>query len=384
MAPKRHVTYSSRPNHAARSAHARGDKMFRTYDTSAIQPKKSKAPLVAFIVILLVIVLAVGFFVFNKLTAQETNPNLITSEQTATITVNDGDGAYAIANTLYDAGLINSKDEFVSRVTALEADTKLKPGTYTISGGLSVDEIISTIKAGPGMTGNTLTIPEGYKLSDIAQAVETATDGRISASEFSEAAADASVYASEYSFLADAGTNSLEGFLFPKTYVVEDEATAQDLIRLMLSQYQQEIASLDFSYPSSQGLSNYDALILASIVEKESTTNTRSTVASVFYNRLTTDGAPTYGLLQSDATTAYEVGHDPTAEEVHSDSAYSTYTNKGLPPTPICSPSLESLQAVCNPDSTNYYYFYFAEDADGVMQYYFSETYEDHQEAINQ
>ena len=384
MASKRQVTYSSRPNHAARSAHARGDKMFRTYDTSAIQPKQSKAPIIAFVVILLVIVAAVGIFAFTKLTAQEANPNLISSEQTATITVNEGEGAIAIAQTLYNAGLINNEDEFVSRVSALEADTKLKPGTYTIAGGLSVDEIISIIKAGPGMTGNTLTIPEGYRLSEIAQAVETATDGRISASEFSEAASDASVYASEYSFLADAGTNSLEGFLFPKTYVVEDEVTAQDLIRLMLSQYQQEIASLDFSYPSSEGLSTYDALILASIVEKESTSSTRATIASVFYNRLTTDGAPTYGLLQSDATTAYEVGHDPTAEEVHSDSAYSTYTNKGLPPTPICSPSLESLQAVCNPESTNYYYFYFAEDANGDLQYYFSETYEEHQDAINQ
>ena len=82
----------------------------------------------------------------------------------------------------------------------------------------------------------------------------------------------------------------------------------------------------------------------------------------MFYNRLTTQGEPSNGLLQSDATTAYVVGHDPTPEEVHADSPYSTYTNPGLPPTPICSPSIECLQAVCAPNKDalgKYYFFYF-------------------------
>lgn len=86
--------------------------------------------------------------------------------------------------------------------------------------------------------------------------------------------------------------------------------------------------------------------------------------------------------LNSDATTAYEVGHDPSAEEVHSNTPYSTYTNFGLPPTPICSPGMEALRAVCNPEETKYLYFYFAKDSSGELKYYFSETYEQHQEAI--
>ena len=100
-------------------------------------------------------------------------------------------------------------------------------------------------------------------------------------------------------------------------------------------------------------------------------------MASVFYNRLTTQGEPSNGLLQSDATTAYVVGHDPTPEEVHADSPYSTYTNPGLPPTPICSPSIECLQAVCAPNKDalgKYYFFYFEGD-----NYQFSETYDEHQ-----
>ena len=186
------------------------------------------------------------------------------------------------------------------------------------------------------------------------------------------------MYAASYSFLADAGTNSLEGFLFPKTYAVADDATADSLVRMMLDQFQKETAGLDWSYPQSQGLSIYDAVNLASIVEKESSGDEqiRAQVAAVFYNRLETTGEPSYGFLQSDATTAYEVGHDPTPEEVHAETPYSTYTNKGLPPTPICSPSLDCLKAVCAPDQESlgkYFFFYFEGDS-----YYFTETYEDH------
>ena len=379
MASKRRVTYSTRPNHAARSAHARGDKMFRTYETSAIRPKKNHTPVIVFVVILLAIVVAAGIFAGSKFFGgSETNTNLLASGETATVVVQEGEGATSVSNTLFEARLIPNAKEFVSRVQALEAEAQLKPGTYTIEAGTSIDSIISILKQGPGMVGNTMTIPEGYRISSIAAAVEKATEGRVSASEFEAAASDASVYASSYSFLSEVGTKSLEGFLFPKTYVIADDATADSIIRMMLSQYQTEIASLDFSYAENQGLSHYEALILASIVEKESTAETFARVASVFYNRLETTGAPTYGYLQSDATTAYEVGHDPSADEVHANTPYSTYSNQGLPPTPICSPSLAALQAVCNPESTNYFYFYFAPDENGKMQYYFSETYEEH------
>ena len=76
------------------------------------------------------------------------------------------------------------------------------------------------------------------------------------------------------------------------------------------------------------------------------------------------------------------MGHDPTADEVHADTPYSTYSNPGLPPTPICSPSLECLKAVCEPDQTNYLFFYFKPNASGGMDYFFSETYDEHQRAI--
>ena len=176
----------------------------------------------------------------------------------------------------------------------------------------------------------------------------------------------------------------MEGFLFPKTYAVTEDMDAEAIVRMMLDQFGTETASIfgDFanSYPAGQGLTLYQAVNLASIVAKESTGDqeVRDHVAGVFYNRLASDRP----YLESDATTAYEVGREPTAEEVHAETPYSTYANAGLPPTPICSPGLESLTAVCEPTQTEDMFFYFYPDADGNMQAAFSKTYEEHQQAI--
>ncbi|WP_456035406.1 endolytic transglycosylase MltG [Senegalimassilia anaerobia] len=383
MSPRRQVTYSRRPNHAARSAHARGDRLFRTYDTSYIQPKRSNVPHYVFLAVLALLGIGILWFVGSSV-ASCVSPKveLLAEGQQATITVNEGASANTVGSALVDAKLVGSSKEFTERVKDLDVGSDLKPGTYTFAGGATVDDIISALCNGP-VSDAVLTIPEGYRLTEIASAVESATSGRISADSFKQAASDASVYAGDYGFLKSAGTNSLEGFLFPKTYDVAADATADSLIRAMLTQFQTETAGLDWSYPESQGLSVHDTVNLASIVEKESSGDetVRAQVAAVFYNRLTTKGEPSNGYLQSDATTAYEVGHDPSADEVHANSPYSTYTNAGLPPTPICSPSLECLQAVCSPNKDalgKYYFFYFQND-----KYTFSETYDEHQAAFS-
>ncbi len=381
---KRQITYSQRPNHAARSAHARGDKMFRTYDTSYIRPKRSKVPAVIALVVALVVIAVAIFGIATALRGCSPEPTLAEG-QTVQIQVAEGSGASAIGGQLQEAGVVGSTQGFVDRVGEMNAASQLKPGTYEFTGGMSLDEVVNLLVSGPNVVPDGLTIPEGYTLAQIASAVEQKTEGRISAADFSAAASDASVYAGDYDFLSEVGTASLEGFLFPKTYEVADDATADSLIRQMLDQYKAEISTLDLSYPQSEGLSSYDMLKLASIVEKESSADAdiRAQVASVFYNRLATDGEPTYGMLQSDATTAYEVGHNPTAEDVATDGPYNTYTNTGLPPTPICSPSIGSLQAVCSPAETNYFFFYFTPDDSGQMQYYFTETYEEHMQTFS-
>lgn len=381
---RKQVTYSQRPNHAARSAHARGERQFRTYDTSYIRPKKSKAPAIVAAVLAVLVVggLAWGALtLFNSCSAQSVE--LLAEGQEATIAVAEGAGAKVVGEQLAEARLVSNAGDFTKRVNEMGVDSQLKPGTYTFAGGMSLDAIINQLTAGP--VANALTIPEGSTLEAVAQSVATFTENRITADAFTAAASDASAYAADYDFLADAGTNSLEGFLFPKTYEIGDDATAESVVRMMLDQFKTETSGLDWSYPQSQGLTIYDAVKLASIVERESSGDEqiRAQVASVFYNRLNNFGDPNYGFLQSDATTAYELGHDPTPEDIKNPTPFNTYTNTGLPPTPICSPGLDCLQAVCNPAQTNYFFFYFAPDESGTMQYYFSETYEEHQQTFS-
>ena len=372
MSPRRQITYSENPNHAARAAHARGEKAFRTYDTSYIRPKRSPIPTLigvgALVIILGVIVWAILSFTHSC-----TSTPALPADQTAEITIEEGEGAKTVAKSLADAGLISDTNAFVERVNVLNAaGGHLQPGTYTIKGGTSLDEIVTILQT-PVAAAVTVTVPEGSTRAQIAEAVAKASNGQISAESFLAASSDASRYAASYDFLAGAGDASLEGFLFPKTYPIDADATAESLVRAMLDQFRTETAGLDYSYPESQGLSRYDALILASIIERETDQNYRPTVASVFYNRMT-EGIN----LQSDATTAYYIGHEPTPEDLEDDNEYNTYTQPGLPPTPICSPSLECLQAACAPETTDYLYFYIAPNEKGVVEHYFSETYEEH------
>ena len=377
MSPRKQITYSQRPNRAARAAHARGDKQFRTYDTSHILPKRSKAPGIIAAIAAVVIVVAIALVTLFAVRGCS-SVELLAEGEAVEITFEEGTSAQAFAEALAEARLVESASAFVSRASELGATGSLIPGTYTFEGGMSLDEIIEMLLSGPGLIGTALTIPEGFTLSQTASRVEEVTEGRVSADEFTQAASNASVYAADYPFLAEAGEASLEGFLFPKTYDVPDDATADSIIRMMLDQYETETSNLDYSYPTEAGLSNYEMLILASIVEKEATDSTRATVASVFYNRLANSMR-----LQSDATTAYVIGNDPTADDIANDtSGYSTYQNDGLPVGPICSPSLASLQAVCAPETTDYFYFYFEADENGELRYTFSRTNEEHNAAI--
>ena len=366
------MTYSSKPSRAARNAHRMGEKQFKTYDTSYIRPKKSKAPIIVPLVVILVLALGIGFFVMHSCSSTE-----VAEGQEITVTVPEGATTKDIAATLQDNKVIGNSGDFVNRVNALGVANSLKPGTYVFVGGAPLDDIISQLEAGP--TETPVVIPEGKTLSGIASIVESSTSGAITADEFLTLAKDASAYEADYPFLADAYDNSLEGFLFPKTYGVTSETTADSLIRMMLDQYQAEVTALDYSYAKDKGLSEYDVLVLASIIEREATDGNRETVSSVFYNRLD-EGMP----LQSDATVAYLIGDDPTPDDLKIDSPYNTYLNQGLTPGPICCPGLASLQAACSPEETDYLYFYFATDDKGEMQYYFSKTYEEHMRAIDE
>ncbi|MDO5329120.1 MAG: endolytic transglycosylase MltG [Coriobacteriia bacterium] len=290
----------------------------------------------------------------------------------AEITVDAGATVSSVGNDMERARLILSSRELVDSINSKDAASKIKIGTYNFEGGKSVDEYADILISGSDAASPKIVVSEGMRLKDIADTVKNVSHNRISSSSFIEATKDASKYASDYPFLKDAGNKSLEGFLMPKTYNYKASDKVEDIVRMMLDQFKLDTQDLDLSYPQSKNLNFYDVVILASIVEKESQPGVEKKVASVFYNRLAA-----HMQLNSDATTAYYVGHDPSPEEVHADNAYSTYTNYGLPPTPICSPGLVAIDAVCHPEETDYFFFFFKGN-----DYAFSKTFEEHQDNI--
>lgn len=375
MAPRKRVANSSRPSHSARSAHAKAAKQYKTYDTSAVQPKTSFRPAIVLIIVLVILLLAV-FGVVRGCMMGSSRP-LLTAGEEVTVVIDEGSTANSIGQLLEEYGLVSRSSEFTDEVKREDAAANLKPGTYTFVGGTSAAELVAQISEGPQT--ETVTIPEGKTATATAELVAAATDGRISADDFMKCANNASDYQADYSFLKDAYDNSLEGFLFPKTYEIAKDDTADSLVRKMLDQYQVEVADIDYSFAESKNLTKYDVLILASIVERESTADVRAEVASVFYNRLS-GGMQ----LQSDATTAYLVNGDPTPEDLENtaENPYNTQYNYGLPPGPICSPSVESIEAAAHPADTDFLYFFFEPDSKGDMLYYFSVDYDQHQAAI--
>lgn len=307
----------------------------------------------------------------------------VASGQEVRVTIPDGSGGDTIAGILVGAHVIEDPKDYYAAVTALGAEQSIKSGSYQFTTGQDAESVVRQLMEGPNVSGLKVTVPEGLTVSETAAKVQDALG--VSADDFI-AQAKASTYAADYPFLdgvAHDGYDTLEGFLCPKTYTFEETPTVDTVIRAMLDQYAKEYAALDFSgaeslIKSRYGLdmSDYQILIMASIVEREGLTDEqRLNVASTFYNRMR-DGMA----LQSDATLMYETGGEVTASDIQTiESPYNTYKNSGLTPTPVCSPSKNSLKAALAPADTNYLYFYITSD-----KAVFSETYDGHLAAIGE
>ena len=315
--------------------------------------KNNRKKLVIGIVILLALI-ATFVFVVIKPFGQE-----VLYGQQIEIEVPEGAGAKQIGALLEENKVISSQRDFTNAVSSQNADNDLRPGVYTFTGGQSIDDIISALKQG-GKTGETLTIPEGLTAKKIAEKVAEVSD--ISADEFYAQTQKASDFETDFSFVKGAYNNSLEGYLFPKTYTVTKDMDAKDIIYLMLEQYEQEFSKVDMSYAKSKNLNEHDVVVLASIIEKESyTQGDMADISCVFYNRLHEGMA-----LGSDVTTYYAVGKEMTEDltnaDLASDSPYNTRNpnSRGLPPGPICNPSLNALKAAANPSQQPYLYFFYS------------------------
>ena len=315
----------------------------------------------------------------SRLFAHMDRPTTVANPgEVVTVTIPSGASTADIAQILVDEGVITSTGDFKKAVKDQDASTSMKSGNYDFIAGSDINDIVRQLVAGPNSSSERLTIAEGLTVTKVAATTQDALG--IPKEDFL-AQAKASNYAGDYSFLADVGDDSLEGFLFPKTYDFGGkEVSADGVIRAMLDQHQVEFRKLDMGSAETfiqqkynVTMSDYDILKLASIIEKEALDDDdRYKISSVMYNRLRTGMA-----LQSDATMGYVTGGEVTAADLKVDSPYNTYLNMGLPPTPICTPSMESIRAAMDPADTNYYFFWITED-----EHVFSETYEQHEQAI--
>jgi UPF0755 protein len=182
----------------------------------------------------------------------------------------------------------------------------------------------------------------------------------------------------EYDFLQNiaAGPHCLEGFLFPDTYSLPEDVSAEQVINLMLKNFE-KVWNQEFAGTASQkNMSVYKTVTIASMVEREARVNSeRKTIAGVIYNRLN-QNMP----LQIDATVVYALGGHKdvvTYADLEVNSPYNTYKYAGLPPGPISCPGKASLNAALNPEKHSYYYYL----AKGDGSHYFSKTYDEHLQA---
>ncbi|MCL2756795.1 MAG: endolytic transglycosylase MltG [Coriobacteriia bacterium] len=305
-----------------------------------------------------------------------------------TVTIIEGATTNEIAKLLKDKGVINSEQAFKTRAFERGADTAFKPGTYELTTGMDLDELITALVTGPVYinASTRLTIPEGWRVELVALRVQNVCG--IPAEDFLELAYSADVYAKDYPFLEEIlpelYNNSLEGFLYPKTYDIPRGATADTVIRILLNQFVIEIeaAGLDLTYANSKNMSLYDVIIAASLIERETADfDERPLIASVIYNRLRIDMP-----LQIDATVIYVLGlewegPDLYYSDLEIDSPYNTYKYYGLPAGPICSSHISSIEAAANPTETNYLFYVLKKKGEKTHNFY--ETYDDFLGGLN-
>jgi len=209
-----------------------------------------------------------------------------------------------------------------------------------------------------------VTVPEGLTLKATAEKFAAATSGSITAARFIEATRSGGY---KYSFLEGAPAGNLEGYLFPNTYEVTSQTTARQAVDMMLKSFGRETDDLDWSRAAALGVSRYQVVIAASIIEKEvKFAEERPLVASVIYNRLKKNMK-----LGMCSTVLYALGEwkpKLSITDTQVDSPYNTYRIDGLPPGPICNPGFESISAALNPAATNYIFF-LVTSADGHQSF---------------
>lgn len=309
------------------------------------------------------------------------------------VVIPSGSSASKIASLLYNArgqdeqGLIVSTASFKVYVDFTGKANALKAGTYVLSRNMTIPEIVNILCAGNETRRVTrFTIPEGYTVAEVAQSLfeagilETQDD-------FLALCTDGTLLSSPYMEPLTNGADrrfALEGYLFPDTYEVYEDAAAADILKKMLNRFSVVFTEEDANRAQELNMTVDQVITLASMIEKEAAADEDfARVSAVFHNRLYRGMA-----MESCATLSYALGVRKftfTQEELATVSPYNTYKNKGLPVGPICNPGRAAIDAALYPEETylSEGYLYFCNmDPKTTNRLVFSKTYEEHQSNV--
>lgn len=311
-------------------------------------PPEPRRSIRGFLVLLVVLVLlgtaAAGTYLW---TTGASGPSVPVS-----VDIPKGSTAGDVGDILDQAGVIRSSLAFRIAAGLRGIGDEIQAGTYRLRTNMPLGEALDALEAGPIVETVGVTFPEGLRLDEVAAGAAEAL--KVDPEEL-VGAGESGTYALP-PYLPE-GTATVEGFLFPKTYDFDpEEADPDAVIRRLLEQFETEAAALDWRRAKRLGLTRYEVVIAASMIEREARVpRDQAKIAAVIYNRLRKGIA-----LQIDATVQYalpEHKESLTVEDYRYPSPYNTYLQPGLPPTPIASPGLASLRAALRPARANYLYY---------------------------
>lgn len=309
-----------------------------------------------------------------------------------------GDTPASLAPRLLAAGLIGSQRAFLFVAAQDGLAAKLTAGSFLLRRTMTPEEVARALVEGR-IIPTPVTFREGLRLEQLTAELETVESGVDPAAFYQEVEHPPAALLADYPWLAAAGLPpgaSLEGFLYPATYPVKPTTSADQLVRMMLDAFYRQVGPARLAVPAARGLTFYQVLTLASIVEREAVVDAeRPLIAGVYQNRL-----DRRRLLEADPTVIYgtdsvalrripldqwrtyffwSLPRDPLQDVVLPKdlAGYQTYRHPGLPPGPICSPSLASIDAALRPDTTAGYLFFVA-IPDGSGRHAFARTYAEH------
>lgn len=328
------------------------------------QPRR-KLFIVVFVFVLMAVIAVGGMFVANKWYQQQLLP-VSTVVSPVSVTIPEGSAASQIGDILHEKQLIRNSKVFELYVRNNNLRDSLQAGQYSLSPSQPLPEIAKTISSGK-IQKNLFTILPAQRLDQIKASLLKAGYSESAVS----IALDPATYKNHPALVAKPSAASLEGYLYPESFLTTQSTTPTDIIKMSLDEMAKALTPEIIDQFQKQGLGIHQAVTLASIVEKEvPSTGDRKMVAGVFLNRLRAGIA-----LGSDVTYHYAAILAGVAPSPDIDSPYNTRKNKGLPPGPISNISKNSLDAVANPTNSDYLFFVSGDDG----KTYFSKTIAEHE-----